>query len=434
MGFTKGADGSLTIAGKWVLNHKAWPPAEPSYPRLKDLRDLFVHEESPPIWGVSDREEILRRAGVDPKIEVMLTYGTNPVMSQANPGDQAEFLSKIPFIVGCELFLTEFIEGFADIVLPDTCYLESSDWSSIQGYFWNQTPGIEPWCFHIVQAVVEPQYSRRFSIDVTFELLDRMGLRAKVNEYWNNYAGFDEANRLRPTEKITWEQLGDRVVRHYFGADHDWDWFKKHGFISWAKKVEEVYWRYFLDLRVPIYREHMIDLGQNIQEIAKKLGIEMDWEHYTALPEWFPCPPHLVENAEYDLYCFAYRDPLHSNSHTMEQPWLDEVSMMNPYTYNITMNANMAKRKGLKEGDIIELESDKGNKVQGVVQLRKAQHPQAVAIMGTAGHWAPGLPIARGKGVHFNSLMELRWDECDPISLSYETCVKVKVSKVKQTH
>lgn len=80
---------------------------------------------------------------------------------------------------------------------------------------------------------------------------------------------------------------------------------------------------------------------------------------------------------------------------------------------------------------MIELESDKGNRVQGILQLRKAQHPQTVAIMGTAGHWVSSLPIARGKGVHFNSLMELRWDECDPISLIYETCVKVKVTKIK---
>ncbi|MGA2463424.1 MAG: molybdopterin-dependent oxidoreductase [Thermodesulfobacteriota bacterium] len=429
MGYEKGVDGFLTVAGKWVIPHKPWPKAAPSRPAAKDLRDLFVMEEISPMWGVSDREEVLRKAGIDPTIEVMLAYGTNPVMSQASPRDQAEFLRKIPFIVGWELYETEFIRGFADIVLPDTCYLENSDWTSIYGYFWNQPPGMDPWCFHTVQEVVKPQHSRRFVLDVTHEILDRMGLRAKVNEYWNGYAGFSEANKISPTEKITSEQLGDRILKHYFGPDHDWEWFKKHGFVSWPKKVEEVYWRYFLDARVHVYREFLIGMGQDIQKIGKELGIEMDWQQYTALPEWFPCPPHLVKDPHYDLYCFSYRDPLHSNSHTMEQPWLDELSMMNPYTYKIVMNAGTAKQKGLKEGDIIELESDKGNRVQGMLQVRNAQHSQAVAIMGTAGHWSPSLPIARGKGVHFNSLMELRWDECDPITLSYETCVKVKVNK-----
>lgn len=175
----------------------------------------------------------------------------------------------------------------------------------------------------------------------------------------------------------------------------------------------------------------MIDLGKKITNISKELGIEVDWKQYTALPEWFPCPPHLVDDPQYDLYCFAFRDPLHVNSCTMEQPWLDEASKMNPYTYHITMSADMAQQKKLKEGDVVELESDKGNKVQGILQLRKGQHPQTITIMGTAGHWASGLPIARGKGVNFNSLMELRWGECDPISFSFETCVKVKVTKFK---
>jgi anaerobic selenocysteine-containing dehydrogenase len=94
------------------------------------------------------------------------------------------------------------------------------------------------------------------------------------------------------------------------------------------------------------------------------------------------------------------------------------------------MNINTALNKGLKEGDTIELESDKGNKVQGVLHLRKGQHPETVAIMGTAGHWAAGQPIARGKGVNFNSLMASRWTDCDPITLNLELTVKVRITRI----
>ena len=135
----------------------------------------------------------------------------------------------------------------------------------------------------------------------------------------------------------------------HFGPEHNWEWFKKRGFISWPKKVEETYWKYFRDVRVPVYWEWMIDLG---------------------------------EDPQYDLYCFCYCDPLHAGSVTMEQPWIDEASKMNPYTYNITMNDNMAKQKGLKDGYTIELESDRGTKVQGVLKLRKGQHPNMATIMG----------------------------------------------------
>jgi molybdopterin-containing oxidoreductase family molybdopterin binding subunit len=424
-------DGFLAIAGKWPVPYKSYPHPAPRRPQQKDLRDLFLMEEDTPIYGVSDREEILRKAGLDPTIEAMLNYGCNSVLSTANPRDEAEFLRKVPFIVDFDLFPTEFNEGFADIVLPDASYFEYSDWVTIAGAFMAGTPLSNSWCMHICQKVIEPQYSRRYIMDVSSEILDRIGLRAKVNEYWNDYVGFGENSKLKPTDKYTWEELGDSVVKHWFGPEHDWEWFKKRGFISWPKKIEDVYCRHFKGGRSPIYREFMVDMGEGIEKIAKELDIEMDWKQYLPVPEWFPCHPHLVDDPRYDLYCFAYRDPLHTNACSMEQPWLDEASRMNPYTYNITMNTETAQQKGLKNGDTIELESDKGNKVQGMLHLRNGQHPQAVAVMGTAGHWTFGQPIARGKGINFNSLMTSRWSDCDPITLNLELTVKVRVTRVK---
>jgi anaerobic selenocysteine-containing dehydrogenase len=116
----------------------------------------------------------------------------------------------------------------------------------------------------------------------------------------------------------------------------------------------------------------------------------------------------------------------------METPWIDEVSAMNPYTYHVTMNSDTAKGKGLKDGDVIEIESSYGNKVTGPLKLRKGQHPEVVGIMGTAGHWAKGQPIARGKGTNFNTLMEARLEECDPVTLNLELCLKVKVKKLER--
>ena len=432
LGVTKCPDGFVTIGDKWLSKgQKAWPIREPGYPH-RDLTELFPMGLEVPIWGAVDRDEVLKKAKLDSNIEVIINYCTNGVMNSANPRDKAEFLKQVPFIVDFELFPTEFNEGFADIVLPDTCYLEYTDWSGIQHPYHNQPPVLdEPWCFHITQKVVEPKYSRRHAPQVIIEILDRMGLRARVNEYYNNFLEFDETLKLKPTEKIVWEELCDKVARQHFGPEHNWEWFKKHGFISWPKKVEETYWRHFKDARAQIYWEFTIDMGKKTKKIAQELGIELDWERYTPLPEWYPIPPHQVADPQYDLYCFSYRDPLHVNSCTMEQPWLDEASRMNPYTYNITMSADMAQQKGLKEGDTIEVESDRGNKVRGVLQVRKGQHPQTVTIMGTAGHWAVGQPIARGKGVNFNSLMELWWSDLDPITFSLESLVKVKVTKVK---
>ena len=116
----------------------------------------------------------------------------------------------------------------------------------------------------------------------------------------------------------------------------------------------------------------------------------------------------------------------------MEQPWLNEASQMNPFTYNITMSKDTAEQKGLKDKDLIEIESIYGHKVRGTLKTRKGQHPQTISMV-AAGHWAKGQPIAKDKGTMFTPLLETRFEKtCDPLTFNIETCVKVKVDKIER--
>ena len=94
-----------------------------------------------------------------------------------------------------------------------------------------------------------------------------------------------------------------------------------------------------------MYLEFVIDVKRNEADNRIEIGLDIDYTQYTPLISWFPCSPHKETDPEYDLYCFSYRDILHTGSTTMEQPWLDEASQMNPYTYNITMNRDAAIKK-----------------------------------------------------------------------------------------
>ncbi len=186
-----------------------------------------------------------------------------------------------------------------------------------------------------------------------------------------------------------------------------------------------------MDARVPVYMEHLVDAGEKMKEITREIGLDIDLNQYTPLCTWFPCSIHSVENPAYDMYCYSYRDTLHTGSHTMEQPWLDEASSMSPYTYNITMNRDTAAQKGLKDGDLIELETVAGYKVQGTLKTMGGQHPRTIGIAACSGHWGKGMPIARGKGTNFNTLMTFDMKHIDPLVLTTEMCARVKVGKVK---
>jgi hypothetical protein len=59
-------------------------------------------------------------------------------------------------------------------------------------------------------------------------------------------------------------------------------------------------------------------------------------------------------------------------------------------------------------------------------------HPQVIAFAATSGHWSKHMPIAFGKGAHFNDLLEIDKDHVDPVSLSVEASIRVKIYAAKE--
>lgn len=435
---TAGVDGFLETEHfmPWagIAYHRGpWPPEVPENDHKLSLQDIFPLSVSTFVFQSSDQEELWQKTGCTKRVKMMISYGVNSILSVANRDVVVQALEKIPFIVVHELFNNEFTEGFADIVLPGTCYLEETAFGGFAGQDINHPFGMQDWCLHIIQQVAKPAYQRKSHEDFLIDMAERLGKREDLINACNRILRLEGDNQLKPGERPDAEVLGSKIVNSLFGPEYDWEWFKKHGFVMWSKKVEEAYWRYFVDARVPIYLEHLLDIGDKFKEIVNETGLEVNCSHYSPLIEWFPCSIHSADKAEYDLYCFSYRDVLHTGSHTMEQPWLDEASRMNPYTYHITMNAGTAKEKGLKDGNIIEIESSYGRKTKGILKTMQGQHPQTIGIAACSGHWAKGLPIAKDKGTNFDILMEIDLKHMDPICLNIETASRVKVRKVRNS-
>lgn len=420
----------LMITGTWLVPHLPYPPAEATAPSSLGLNELFPMGMMSPFLVSSDREKLWQTFQLPYRPEMIINYGANSIMSVGNSKIHEEFLKSVPFFVSFDIILNETTD-FADIVLPDTCYLERLEPSPNFPFIFSHPAGMGEWSWPIRQPVVEQTHQRRHFVDVMLELGHRLGITTGMNMVINIYFRISEPYALKPGQRYTWEEISDRLLRHNFGDQRGLDWFKEHGIITWPKKVEEVYWQPFVPVRIPIYFEFFQTIEEQARPIAERFGFNMDFSRHKPLPDWLPCPSHEVQDPQYDLWAFYYRDVLHTNSFTMENPWLDEAAQMNPYSYRISLNAEVARKKGLKDGDLVWVESDRGRRIKGYLKLTEGIHPEGLGIAALCGHWTDNQPIAKGKGVFFNDLIEVDYEHSDPANLNMDLCVKVKVYKAE---
>jgi molybdopterin-containing oxidoreductase family molybdopterin binding subunit len=351
------------------------------------------------------------------------------------------FLKKFNFIFSFQLYITEFEEAVADIVLPDACYLErytpAVSWPST----FSHPQGEDDWGWTIRQPVVEPLYERRDFNVVMIDIAERLGIHGKYFKGLNDSIPVRYGGEMEPENKLvedgsvvhTWEDICDRLIRDRFGPEHGLEHLKEKGVFTWPKRKEDVYWKWFNPARVPVYFEYFIDSGEQISKLWSEYGgedfFDFDWSRFKALADWYPCPTHCETKPEYDMYTFYWRAVMHCNSLTQQNPMLDECSQEDPYVYAIQMHKKTAADKGLSDGDVVWLENPEGHRVKGWIALTEGIEPHHLAIAAVAGHWGNFMPIAKGKGTFFNDLVEMDLGHTDPLTFNQDICCRVKIYK-----
>jgi molybdopterin-containing oxidoreductase family molybdopterin binding subunit len=420
-------DDGLLQAGLLLHNEPGellggWPP-EPQPAELPNLRDLIGWPISTCITpaALNDRDNF----SFDYRPEVLINYGSNLLMSAARPEVCFEAF-KDSFVVSFNLYSDETAEALADIVLPDTCYLERLD--PVPNWLRHHLPvGLGEWGHQIRQPVVEPQRERRHLSQVLLALAERLGFADGANAMMNLYYGLEPPHALDLDTRYTWEEIADRVYRGWFGAERGLDWFQTHGVVTWPKRVEEVYWKPFTRARAPLYYEWVKRFGEQVAGIARERSMpDVDTSGFLPLPDWRPCQA-LRPRPGYDLQAIYYRVPWHTFSQTYANPWLDEVSRVEPYSYFICVNAETARARGIADDDPIWVEAVDGARVRGRARLTQGIHPEVVAIANNGGHWARGMPFAKGKGVFFNQLLPMDLAHTDLVSLSMDCDARVRI-------
>ncbi|MFH1108578.1 MAG: molybdopterin-dependent oxidoreductase [Planctomycetota bacterium] len=433
----------LLVCKAWVYDHVPYPMRVPKPPTRLDLHDMFPTSIYNAFTITSPRWfEMLERFKIPYRPDIMINFGSNSVMTMGNAETVTEnFLKKFNFIFSFQLYVTEFEEAVADIVLPDACFLERYTPAVSFPSTFSHPQGEDDWGWTIRQPVIKPMYERRDFNEVMLDICKRLGISHKYYKGLNDaivmrYGGaMDEKYKLCEDGSVehAWPEVTDRLLKDRFGEEHGLEHVSKKAVFTWPKRKEDVYWKWFNPSRVPIYFEYFIDSGEQIAKLCDKFNakefFDFDWSRFKALADWYPCPSHTETNPEYDMYTFYWRAVMHCNSLTQQNPWLDECAQEDPYVYAIQMHWKTAETKGIKHGDKVWLENPQGHRVRGWVALTEGIEPRHLAIAAVAGHWGEYMPIAKGKGTFFNDLVEMDKEHTDPLTLNQDICCRVKIYK-----
>lgn len=378
---------------------------------------------------------------------------------------------KIPHVVVIDAYDSETV-AYADVVFPDTTYLERWDASSLQDRPISEPDGPAD---SIRQPVVAPPPGVRPAADVLIELANRLQLPRFVEQgqvQFQTYFDFIQKWETEPGSGVGLlaGRRGEDGSKQIVGpinpnqlaayASNQAFWFydlpeeikfyrmANQEYLKWAKEVK------FIGTADPIvlhfYSEPMQTFrlaGQGLWPGKKPSDPALKERlatYFDPLPMWYPpFEDQIEERNGFPLRIITQRPMTHYHSWGSQNAWLRQLLSENP----LFMNPKMAAELGLEDGQWVWIESRLG-RMTGKLRYSDAVEPYTVwtwnAIAKGPGSWGldPEAPEARrailinhvipdtiplaGQGTFFNN---------DPVSGQagwYDTRVRVYASELHE--
>jgi anaerobic selenocysteine-containing dehydrogenase len=388
---------------------------------VTDPADLLVTEDGAPIridkaysWDAPFAAHglmhmVIRNASAgDPyKIDTLFMYMSNMAWnSSMNTSKTIEMLTdkdengeyKIPFIIYSDAYNSETV-GFADLVLPDTTYLERHDCISLLDRPISHADGPGD---AIRQPVVPPDRDVRPFQSVLIDLGARIGLpgfvEADGSPKYRDYADYIVRHERRPgigplagfrgEQGETFgrgapnpDQL-DRYIanggfwHHEFAPDQRFYKMANRSYLDFAVHMG------FLDAAEPIFFQLYSEPLQRFRLAAQGHGPvavpeserERIARYFDPLPIWYvPFDEAAVDTGSYPLHALTQR-PMHSyHSWGGQNAWLRQITNQN-YLF---VQRDTAREAGLIDDDWVWIESAH-SRVKGQIKLVDGVNPHTV--------------------------------------------------------
>jgi anaerobic selenocysteine-containing dehydrogenase len=390
------------------------------------------------------------RAIIDPKkyylpyqVDMIVNFGGNAIVNNAAPDEPLAAYKKVSFVASVAYHFDE-PTMLADVVLPESSNLEREMFRAVppdsKGRF--DRLGTEGVIYRY--PVVQNLYDTKMADEIFLDLSRRLNMQ---NGKQGLLARLNTALGLKPEFALDTEttyavhEIIDRELKSQFGADKGADFFKTVGFKFESVGPAKVYAYAGYPMgktRYHFFMEHVKEVGDRLKDGIQKAGISFPgWdlaevmEHYHAVPVWRQMPIH-KQSSEYDLFFTNWKTPfvLFGLGGNVENPWFYEISKeTDPYQKVILMNPATAAKKGLKEGDLIEVTSRSGM-LTGRLKLSSLFHPEVIGTPGNFGRRSIQMNPIATEGINFNQLISPDDGWFDPINTAIAISPRVKVRKV----
>ena len=321
---------------------------------------------------------------------------------------------KIPFLVVADAFQSETVQ-FADLVLPDTTYLERYDVMSVLDRPISEFDGPVD---SVRVPILPPKGDSKPFQEVILEMGARLGLPSFVNEKgekkyrdypdfivnfetepgsgigflagWRGKAG-EDFMRGEPNPR-QWEMYAKNNAHFHYELPRSFQYMRNwnEGYLEWANGHGLI--RQTSPILIHIYSEVLQKFRLAAQ--GKRDGRQPPDHLRKRVETYFdPLPFHyetlesqLVDTHTFTLNAITQRPMAMYHSWDSQNAWLRQI-----HTYNVLyVHPSVGQKGGFADGDWVDIESPTG-KVRGIAKFTEATEPGTVwtwnAIGKASGAW-----------------------------------------------
>ena len=350
--------------------------------------------------------------------EMIWVYEANPVHDLADTKPVLQALEKIETVVSFSPFMDETTQ-MADLVLPGPTYLERLE--DVQ-----TPPGVQYAVFGLSQPVLSPRFETRHPGDVLIQLAKSLGGSVAASFPWQDYEsalkervkGIAKASRGRVADEPGIEPWtgtrGQALAPNFESFDDLWE--KLSAYTCWYDTSEAM----------PSWETGFKTPSGKFEFYSQKMGqVGIRGSDLTYLPHFELFEP-AGDPKEYPLLLMFYEKINILNGPRANSPFLTKLLFNFELKGNdsfVEINPKTAADMGLKEGDRVSLQTERGA-LNVRVHLTGAARPNVVFIPTGLGHTSFDSFI-KGKGVNANEILVAQQDPVTGLDTWWGTRVKI---------